>query len=52
MEVRAQINNLLRLSHASKVGLSHEIETQDCLSQIGAFLFHYDQALGGSVISP
>ena len=51
----AQINNLLRLSHASNRWIrAHEFQTQDCLQQkqIGAFLFHYDQALGGSVISP
>ena len=51
----AQINNLLRLSHASKRWIrEHEFEPQDCLRQhqIGAFLFHYDKTLGGNVINP
>ena len=51
----AQINNLLRLSHASRRWVrEHKFQPQDCLreEQIGAFLFHYDQTLGGSVINP
>ena len=51
----AQINNLLRLSHASSRWIrEHNFQPQDCLrqDQIGAFLFHYDQTLGGSVIDP
>ena len=51
----AQINNLLRLSHASKRWIrEHKFQPQDCLrrEQIGAFLFHYDQTQGGSVIDP
>ena len=51
----AQINNLLRLSHASSRWIrEHNFQPQDCLrqDQIGAFLFRYDQTRGGSVINP
>ena len=51
----AQINNLLRLSHASKRWIrEHDFQPQDCLrqDQISAFLFRYDQTAGGSVINP
>lgn len=51
----AQINNLLRLSRANSSWIKeHKFQTQDCLrqDQIGAFLFHHDPRLGGSVISP
>ena len=51
----AQINNLLRLSHASSRWIrEHNFEAQDCLrqEQIGAFLFQYEKSLGGNVIKP
>ena len=51
----AQINNLLRLSYASKRWIKeHKFLPQDCLNQdqISASLFHYDKELGGSVITP
>ena len=49
----AQINNLLRLSHASRIK-EHNFQPQDCLrqEQIGAFLFRYDQTQGGNVVKP
>ena len=51
----AQINNLLRLGHASNRWIrEHDFQPQDCLrqEQISAFLFRYDQTAGGSVINP
>ena len=50
----AQVNNLLRLTNASKRWITnHGFQPQDCLrqDQIGAFLFHHDPQLGGSVIT-
>ena len=49
----AQINNLLRLSHASERWVrEHSFQPEDCLrqDQVGAFLFHYDEGIGGSTI--
>ena len=49
----AQINNLLRLSHASERWVrEHSFQPEDCLrqDQVGAFLFHYDEGMGGSTI--
>ena len=49
----SQINNLIRMSHASeRWTTNHGFRPEDCLREdhIGAFLFQHDQMKGGSLI--